>query len=426
MKICVVSYKFGTEKEIGEHLGSYHYFIEKMRMLVRMGHEVFVIAPWLSFTRKGSTDVDGVKVLRYFPPFINRPFLLWLNKLLRAWYFWSTQKQVLKLDKRWPLAVVYVWQARETGYAIAKIKNQLRASFIFRQITAWQWHLDRTSEEIFAKRRWYKLFKSMGWQSFVDWLLDLILEKNLQRKFAQTIYAQADRIVFVSRAAILAEKGLGLGVQKTAVIGVGIEAGWFRPMGKQQELQRKLGIRGEKIVLFIGRLIFAEKGLGVLLEAMAMIREQLPGVNLVIIGGGGEWDRLQAVIKELKLENNVQCVGKKPFADLRLYLNAVDALVVPSLWVEAFGQVTVEAMACGVPVVTSDVGGLPETNLDGQTGFVVPAGDAGKLAQAMVRILLDPELKANLGERARLRVLENYTYEVLVNKFLEIINNARK
>ena len=66
MKILVVAYKFGTEQDIGKHLGTYHYFIQLLRLLVKQGHQIHVIAPWLSFTHKGSQEFDGIQIHRYY------------------------------------------------------------------------------------------------------------------------------------------------------------------------------------------------------------------------------------------------------------------------------------------------------------------------------------------------------------------------
>lgn len=389
MKICVVAYKFGTEKEIGEHLGTYHYFIEKMRRLAKMGHEVLVVAPWIGFWRRGRMNIDGVKVLRYYPPFFNRPKLLVLNQIWRAWYIRATQRQVLKADKQTKLDVIYVWQARETGYAIAKIKARLRAPFVFRQITAWQWHFER-----------------------------MRLDRRPQEKFAHEIYERADKVVFVSRAASQEGIASGLLPEKVEIIGVGIETDIFRPAGSKPA-------GGDKTILFIGRINFAEKGIGYLLEVMPEITRAVPGARLVIIGAGGEWERLQKKIEDLGIKNYVQCIGKKPFQELPEHLNAADVLAVPSVWVEHFGQVTVEAMACGIPVVTSDTGGSPEINIDGETGFVVSAKDSGALARAIIKILQDENLRKKFGEAARQRVLENYTYEVLTQKFLDVVRKVQ-
>lgn len=387
MKILFVAYKFGTEREIGEHLGTYHYFIETLRRIVRLGHEVDVIAPWLSFTNKGSVDVDGVKVLRYYPPLFNRPKVLFLNQILRAWYNVATGRKVLERDHQEPLDVVCVWQARETGYAVAKIAPRLRAPFIFRQITAWQWHLERMS-----------------------------LDRKAQERFARSIYDQAKQIIFVSKAAAEAEKTLGLPEGKIRTLGVAIETDLFRPLPQ---------IKKEKVILFIGRINFAEKGIGFLLEAMPAIIKEIPEAKLVIIGGGGETERMHAQIKKLGIENAVQAVGKKPFSELPKYLNAAAVMAVPSVWLEAFGQVTIEAMAAGLPVVTTDIGGSTEINRDGETGFIVPKADSPALANAIVKILKDEALQNRLGSAARQRVLKNYSYEVLVDKFLDIIREVK-
>lgn len=386
MNICVVAYKFGNEKEIGEHLGTYHYFIEKMRTLVRKGHNVWVVAPWLLWRRRGSTEVDGVRIVRYYPPFQNRPKLWLLNKLLRFWYIKATARQVLRLDRHVNLDVVYVWQARETGYAVAKVAHHLRCPFIFRQITAWQWHFERSR-----------------------------LDREAQMKFARTIYEKAKKVVFVSRAA--SQEGLraGLPPEKVAIIGVGVDTDIFVP---RTEKTKNLTL------LFVGRISFAEKGLGVLLSAMPEILKAHPQAKLVIVGGGQESARVEQMARQLNLGEHVAAVGKKPFLELPRYIHAADVLVVPSLWLEHFGQVTVDAMACGVPVITSDAGASPEINLDGETGFVVPAGDSGKLAQAVIKLFSDDELRLRLGRQARSRVLQNYTYDVLVNKFLEVVRNV--
>lgn len=388
MKIGVVAYKFGTEQEIGEHLGTYHYFIETLRRIASLGHEVYVVAPWLSFSKKGSTEVGKVKVLRYFPPLFNRPKLGVINSFLRGWYINATGREVFKLDKAQDLDVICVWQARETGYAVAKIADKLKSPFVFRQITAWNWHFERMKRD-----------------------------RPAQEKFAKIIYDKAKQVIFVSRAAADAEKSLGLPEQKIRTMGVAIETDKFRPNGASKN--------GNNI-LFIGRINYVEKGVGYLLDAMPIVLREIPGAKLTIVGGNGEWDRMANQIKDLGIENAVELAGKQPFEKLPEYLNSADVMVVPSVWLEAFGQVTVEAMACAVPVVTSDIGGSTEINVDGQTGFIVPKADANALAEAIMKILKDSELRNRLGQAARKRVEENYSYEVLTEKFLNLIEEAKR
>src|SRR5512145_450963 len=97
MNLCVVAYKFGTEKEVGEHLGFYHFFIEEMRRLVKKGNEVTVVCPYLSFARRGSAEVDGVRVERFWPPLLGVSWAWPLNRIIRYIYFKQTQKTVLRV-----------------------------------------------------------------------------------------------------------------------------------------------------------------------------------------------------------------------------------------------------------------------------------------------------------------------------------------
>jgi len=421
MNICVVAYKFGNEKEIGEHLGTYHYFIEKMRTLVKDGHEVIVVAPYLSFIRKGSENIDGVKVIRYFPPMMNTIWLFPVNRIIRRMYILKTQRVVLKTLKTQKIDLVYVWQARETGYAIAKIKEKIGVPFFFRQITAWHWHFERSVGEIFGKKPWYKKLQKIGLGRIIDKVLAVLLDKESQILFAKTIYDKADKVVFLSRAAIDESKELSLDPKKAVDLGVAIEEDFFRPMNNKDSIRKELGIKGDHVVLFIGRLSFAEKGIGYLIEAMKEVVSHFSSANLIIVGGGGEEDRARKLIGELALEKNIQIVGKKPFQDLPKYINAADVLVVPSVWMEAFGQVTIEGMSCGVPVITSDAGASPEINIDGETGIVVPAKDIKKLTHAIIEILSNDNERLRMGGAARQRVLSHYTYSAITKKFLGII-----
>jgi len=425
MKICIVAYKFGTEKEIGEHLGTYHYFIEITRNLVNQGHKIFVVAPWISFTQKGSVNVDGVRILRYFPPLWNKIYLFPVNRLMRWWYLKATQKQILKLQKKEDLDTVFVWQARETAYAVAKIRSKLKCSFLFRQITTWNWHLNRSAEEVFQKKSWYKFFKKIKVNKFVNIILEFLLDKKSQKKYADLIYKKADQVVFVSQIASEEAVEMGLDQDKVETLPVTIETDEFKPLYKKIELRQDLKLNGDKIILFIGRINFAEKGIGYLIEAMPQIISKISKVNLVIIGADGEWNRMVNMVDELELKNNIQLVGRKPYYELKNYINASDVFVTPSVWLETFGQVTIQGMSCAVPVVTSDAGASPEINIDGQTGFVVPKANSEKLAEAIIKILEDEDLQKKLGDNARQRVIENYTYEVLINKMIKIIQDAK-
>jgi len=426
MKIMVVAYKFGSEEEIGRHLGTYHYFIEMTRRLKQNGHEVMVVAPWLSFWKKGSMGVDGVKIFRYYPPLWNSGKWFFLSRPLRLWYMIATKWVVLHLDGRESWDAILVWQARETGYAVSQIASKLHAPFLFRQITAWRWHVERPLPDVLGRKKWYRIISSLGADRLLEPALQWILDRKKQQKFAREIYRSAKKILFVSRAAAEAEALEHHFRSKIIVWPVAIEADLFAPRGDRALWRTRLNVRGEKTLLFIGRINFAEKGVGHLLDAMPEVIREVSEVNLLIIGGGGESERMNAQIKKLNIEANVQLVGRQPFEKLADYLQTTDVLIVPSTWVEHFGQVTIEAMAAGVPVITTNLGGSPEINLHNQTGLVISPADSRALAEAAIRLLTDEEMRVRMGQAARKRVLENYTFEVLIRQLEEIMEGLPK
>jgi len=159
------------------------------------------------------------------------------------------------------------------------------------------------------------------------------------------------------------------------------------------------------ILLFVGRLV-RYKGLDVLLRA-------LPGLDaqLVIVGDGPLRGALETMVRELHIGDRVRLTGEVTDEDRLAWLHACAALVLPSTTrQEAFGMVQLEAMLCGRPVVSTDLPtGVPWVNVDGETGFVVPAGDVASLRGALERLVADGDLRQTLGAAARQRVLKMFT-----------------
>jgi D-inositol-3-phosphate glycosyltransferase len=110
-------------------------------------------------------------------------------------------------------------------------------------------------------------------------------------------------------------------------------------------------------------------------------------------------NRLQNLCRELGLEDLVVFLGKRAQETLPYYYSAAEIVIMPSHY-ESFGMVALEAMACGTPVVASQVGGLAFLVQDGITGYVVPGGDAETLAKTLEKLMKDPELRGRLGQQA--------------------------
>jgi MMP alpha-(1->4)-mannosyltransferase len=152
------------------------------------------------------------------------------------------------------------------------------------------------------------------------------------------------------------------------------------------------------------------KGLAPLLEAVAKVRTERDDAHLVVIGAPKRKSRIPALIQRLGLEGSVQFVkGVTTERIVELYAEA-ELACVPSLY-EGFSLPAVEAMGCGVPVVGTTGGAVPEViGRDGETGIVVPAGDPDALAQGILRALGDAQLRARIGAAGRERALARFTW----------------
>jgi len=153
------------------------------------------------------------------------------------------------------------------------------------------------------------------------------------------------------------------------------------------------------------------KGLVPLLEAVAKLRTERD-VELVVIGHPRPGGRVDRAIERLGLGPAVRCVTGITDDELAHLYGEAEVAVVPSLY-EGFSLPAIEAMACGVALVATTGGALPEVvGRDGETGLLVPPDDPGALAAAIARLLDDPELRARLGEAGRQRVMHRFTWQV--------------
>lgn len=181
----------------------------------------------------------------------------------------------------------------------------------------------------------------------------------------------------------------------------GVDPDIFSPRSGERDPARGF------VIGYAGRLV-PEKGVDLLLEAMA----ELPGVwHLAIVGSGAELGRLKLLTRRLGLADRVSFERDIPSLRMPAFYRELDALVLPSRsqpnWVEQFGRVLIEAMACGVPVVGSDCGEIP--NVVGDAGLIFPEGDAGALRECLARLMREPDLWADLSRRGRERVLAHFT-----------------
>jgi len=236
------------------------------------------------------------------------------------------------------------------------------------------------------------------------------------------VLARADRILPTSPNYIDTSPFLRQVADKCEVVPLGIDLEPFRNVDENvvSQLRRE---SSQPRLLFVGLLRYY-KGVQYLIEAMSQV-----GATLWVIGSGpmeAEWRGLAARRGVL---DRVKFLGEVPNADLPAYYYACDLFVLPgSQRSEAFGAVQIEAMAAGKPVICTELGtGTSFVNLHGETGLVVPPRDSDALAQAINRLLADPALRAQMGQKAKTRAQE-FSKERMVERisrvYDQVLNSA--
>jgi len=229
--------------------------------------------------------------------------------------------------------------------------------------------------------------------------------------FGRFTMKRASAVIGLSRAAAGFVQRFGAAKEKTVVIPNSVDTSLFCPSHKSL-VREKLGVDGP-IVLFIGRLT-DEKGIDVLFRAFRELSKKARNANLVLVGKGPQENNLRQMQTRLGL-NNIYFLGRVPQQDApRLYAGC-DLLVLPSFY-EPFGNVVLEALASGLPVVGSKIGGMADVITDGETGFHVKPGNTQDLSKCMQLLLKDERLRKAMSAAARKHAMERFDDMVVTKK----------
>jgi len=183
-------------------------------------------------------------------------------------------------------------------------------------------------------------------------------------------------------------------------------------------LRRELILQDERVCLMIARL-HEEKGFKVLFDAIPNVVSQVGNLVVLVAGEGPHRATLEAEAKQRGLEEVVRFLGQRN--DIPELISLASVVVLPSL-AESFGFVLLEAMSLDRPVVASTTGGIPEVVSDGETGLLVPPGDALSLADAMCRVLLKPDLAADFAAKGKQRA-QLFTFDRMIRGYERLYAN---
>jgi D-inositol-3-phosphate glycosyltransferase len=242
------------------------------------------------------------------------------------------------------------------------------------------------------------------------------------------VLRRADRIVVATLAELTQLRFLyKADASKLVVIPPGVNVSRFYPI-PSDEAKVYVGLKpDDRMILFVGR-IEPLKGLDTLLKAMSCLqkKESRP-VHLAIIGGdpsaspeemNSEMARLKNLCEALGLDQSVVFLGVRDQDKLSYYYSAAEVVVMPSHY-ESFGMVALEAMACGTPVIASEVGGLAYLVRDGETGFTIPAEEPETLCEKLSWLLNDAELHQKMSAQAA-AYAQDYAWEKIAKQIVEV------
>jgi glycosyltransferase involved in cell wall biosynthesis len=244
---------------------------------------------------------------------------------------------------------------------------------------------------------------------------DVHLSRGYERFILKPVLKKADAVIVLTEDM---KKDVGAFCDRdVSVIPNGVDLEKFNNLSKK-DLRAKLQIGpDEKVITFIGRL-HPVKGVLYLIKAMNLVKDKEPKAKLLLIGDGEDRDALKETANKLNLERFVTFLQQIPAQNIPEYTVASDVFVLPSLS-EGFPLTVLEAMASGLPIVTTRVRGLPEIVTEGENGFLVEPKNPQQLAEKILLILKNDELRLKMSLNNREKA-KQYRWESVVDKLEKI------
>jgi glycosyltransferase involved in cell wall biosynthesis len=206
----------------------------------------------------------------------------------------------------------------------------------------------------------------------------------------------------------------GLAAHRVAAFPIGLDVDYFRPAPPDRDLRQEFGLPKGHLLVGLISYLRSYKGHEYFIEAARIISGQRDDVTFIIAGEGPEERSIRTRIEQLGLSSNIRMLGFRE--DLLNVLRSCDVFAIPSVEGDTIPQVLMQALAVGIPVVSTTVGSIPDVVIDGKTGFVVPPRDAGALAERIAGLLDDAMLRTRMGVEGRLLVQRSYSIEKMLDR----------
>ena len=244
----------------------------------------------------------------------------------------------------------------------------------------------------------------------IERLNDLVVGK--------AVLKEADKIIVVSNATMRYVLSLGADPEKIELLYNGVDLDRFKPLtGVRDDVRRKLGIAKNAVVVITVRRLVYKNGVDTLIDSAEIAIKKNPRLVFLVVGEGPDFVEVKAKIEQLGIGSNFRLTGFVSDEDLPLYYNAADFFVLPSKSGEGLPLVALEAMACGLPVVATNVGGISEIMTE-DYGKIVPPDSPDALAEAVLEFSRR-EVSA-LKNALRTMIAQKYSWDKNVEKLVEI------
>ena len=258
------------------------------------------------------------------------------------------------------------------------------------------------------------VLKVSGYDELDNGSLNPQLSNKMRNRLINWGCKKASAVVAISRLTERRLQQCGYREQQIVYLPNGVDIDRFRPINDKFKLRKEIGVDSELMGVFVGRFVH-EKGLFDLLDAWRSVREANSDAVLVLVGDGRLRPAVQALVEaDPVLRVSVKLAGES--RQVEKYLNAADCYVSASL-TEGLSNTMLEAMACGLPLVSTAVSGAEDIIENQQNGFVVPIGDSKALAKAVSAIFGNSDMAREMGRRSRQMAMERFDIDKVIDRY---------
>lgn len=392
MNVCFVTPEYFP---ISGGTGAYVYYLS--HNLQKLGHNVHVVA---RDKQDSERTMKGIKV--HYIKGVGNP-------LTRYWKFArSTSKKIKQLNNQNNLDIIHANLPLVPSFAIP---NDSAKAIVCAVHSTWKGEAIATKQD--NPKELNSNEKSMLRFNFI------------LRSYEKKLMNRSNALIAVSKYTVNElTKLYGINEKKIHVIYNGVDVDKFKPRPNRSELRREFGLDENKIiVLFVGRL-YHRKGLEILLNSIPPVLKEVSNVKFIISGKGFKQkeENLRNLAKELDIEESVEFLGYVSDEKLPRLYSASDIFVLPAIY-ENFPFAILEAQSSGLPVISTNVGGIPEFLEDNKNGLIIEPGSSKQLTQKLLVLLKDQKLAKKMGDHGRKLIKEKLDWRLITGQVIELYHN---